>query len=725
IIGNKFYADSLNTQLIIDSTKVIIADSVFVPKKDSIVVRVKKKKVKPIIEKWYNIFFRKELTNSKPDTIAHKHSIFKDAETYILSNGLRVILVNNSKLPFVSYKYYFDSALPLLKDKKGIELVFKELWGKQSKYYSKSKIKAHLSTSLSNLNVEDGTLFVDGLRRYKLSNLKMLTDLAFNFKVDEKVFIVAKNKIRDSIISVSKTNNFISEKVSRKLTFGDSNPNGEFYNADVINELTIDDLYRFYRKIYNPNQAHLVVYGDVELNALKSYTKKYISKYKRKYGGHKYYLTPYNLQNTKVDFIENYSSDEISVFIGNVIPTEIYYKNWAHYHIGKEMLFNNDYGLLSEGLIKNNAIWNFENNISKDHKYFHIKYNTNPNNIDVVLSETISVLNNGITEKPNLKKVNVIKKSIVKTYNSFLTDPEKISDLLLKHYITGLDNYFVPNIMEMMNNTNYEVFSNEIKKSIKTDKMRIVISGKPEIALPLIEKLGFDIDYFDENGDKTYQPALDRAIPKKMTVSRVMNKYTNALGGRTNIRKIKKLVQWWKIEIGNNTIKLKSKLMLPHKRLNTFLNDNEIILKSVFNESYGYVETGGYRRDFNKKEIAEFSTTKSIFPESYYLKDRFKMKLVSLIPIKGEFCYKVDVRTKFKTYQRLYLRVSDGMLIRKEELDKKDGDVVQYYNYSDFKTFEGVVFPYKIETVFNGKKAKLTLTQMITNDKSVNKKRFK
>jgi hypothetical protein len=147
-------------------------------------------------------------------------------------------------------------------------------------------------------------------------------------------------------------------------------------------------------------------------------------------------------------------------------------------------------------------------------------------------------------------------------------------------------------------------------------------------------------------------------------------------------------------------------------------------MRLLFNGEYGYVEKSGEIIEITGKEFSKLSIERSIFPLLYYHEEGYFLSLESQIPLKGELCYKVRVETSYGDTVMLYFRISDGYLIRNETIDLTTNEVIDYTNYSDFKTFENIVFPYKTETQIGGKKITLTLTQLKINDKYTRKKNF-
>ena len=678
------------------------------------------------ISKFYKLYIHTDPKHPKPTVAEHKPIKMIEARTFVLINGLKVILVKNNKLPFTSFKLHFDYSKILLGKKKGVDLVFNELWGKNGKRNKESSINNYKERTGTEINIDSKSIYIGGLSKYKNRNIELLADLAMNFSYTNKQFQSTKTRISDSLYFASNKNTFIADAVARKLMFGTNNPAGESFNVENIDSLKHKDVKEYYNAFFKPNNSYLMVYGDIEMWELKRMVSKYFNKYRKGDVIKGYHPQPYNIPKIEIDFIENYNSDSLSVWIGNVINSTSDETNWLLERSNRSMLFDEKIGLFSTTFLKKNKISNINNESEYDKKYFSIKYDVSEIDIAESIINSVSQLEKINNDKPlDSLHFSIFKNQITQKYIQNSKDPQKISDLYLMYYITGFGKYIVPNLMEIIDTISIIGINKSLKREITPNKLRIVVSGKPGIAVPHLEKLGYQLNYYDQFANTTFPPALDRAVPDSINANDVISRYILARGGETKLKEVKKLLQWWVIDINNTKLYVKNKSMLPNKRLSTYSNREVIVLKTVFNGEYGYVEKSGMITEFEGNDFLKLSMEKSIFPVMYYHDLGYILSLESQIPLKGEECYKVRAEAPYGQVTLLYFRINDGLLIRKEILSGSTGDIENYTNYSDFKTFDDLIFPYVTETLIGGQKTKLTLTQIKINDKNIRKSDFK
>ena len=674
----------------------------------------------------YQISIDLDYKRPRPKVAEHKPIKMIEASTFVLINGLKVILVKDNKLPFTSFKLHFDYSNILLKKKKGVDLVFNDLWGKNGRRNKEPSINTYKERTGTEINVDSKSIYIGGLSKYKNKNMEILADLSMNFRYTNEQFESTKAYISDSLYFASNKNNFIADAVARKLMFGLNNPAGESFSVENIDSLKYSDIREYHNAFFKPNNSYLMVYGDIKMWELKKMVYKYFNKYRKGDIIKGYHPQPYNIPIIEIDFIENYNSDSLSVWIGNVINTNNTDTNWLLERSNKSMLFDEKIGLFSTSFLKKNKITNINNESAYDKKYFSIKYDVSEADIAKSIINSVDQLGKINKDEPlDSIDFSIFKNQISQKYIQNSKDPHEISDLYLMYYITGFGKYIVPNLMEIIDTISIVEINKSLKREIIPEKLRIVVSGKPGTAVPHLEKIGYSINYYDQFANPTFPPALDRAVPDSINVNDVISRYILARGGEAKLRGVKKLLQWWEIDINNTKLYVKNKYMLPNNRLSTYSNREVIVLKTVFNGEYGYVEKSGMITEFEGSDFLKLSMEKSIFPVMYYQDLGYTLSLESQIPLKGEECYKVSAEAPYGQAILLYFRVDDGLLIRKETLNKNRDDVENYTNYYDFKTFDDIIFPYITETLIGGQETKLTLTQIKINDKNIRKKDFR
>jgi len=119
------------------------------------------------------------------------------ANSFDLENGLKVIVVENHKIPRVSYQLSLNNDQILEKDQVGFVSVAGNLMGTGTKTKSKAEIDAAVDFIGASLNTAGSGVFASGLKKHSAKLLDIMTDVLYNPSFPEEEF----KKIKTQTIS--------------------------------------------------------------------------------------------------------------------------------------------------------------------------------------------------------------------------------------------------------------------------------------------------------------------------------------------------------------------------------------------------------------------------------------------------------------------------------------------------------------------------------------------
>lgn len=209
-------------------------------------------------------------------------------ETFTLSNGMQVVVITNRRAPIVAHMvWYRVGAADESEGKSGIAHFFEHLMFKGTKSVPPgefSKIVARNGGSDNAFTTHDYTAYFQKVARDKLELvMKLESDRMTNLVLTDAEVLPERDVI-------------LEERRSRT----DNNPGAQLYEAaqaalflnhpyripvigwkHEIEKLTTQDALNFYRKFYVPNNAILIVAGDVTADELRPLAEKYYGPIKR------------------------------------------------------------------------------------------------------------------------------------------------------------------------------------------------------------------------------------------------------------------------------------------------------------------------------------------------------------------------------------------------------------------------------------------------------------
>lgn len=207
-------------------------------------------------------------------------------ETYVLDNGLEVILHQDERLPLVAVSiWYHVGAIDEVEGRSGFAHLFEHMMFQASPHVGEDRFFRILEeiggTSLNGTTNFDRTNYFETVPAHELETvlwmesdrmgflLASLTQQALDVQID-----VVQNERRQSV--ENREYGLMDERLTQELY-----PKPHPYYGSVIGSMddigaaTLDDVREFFRTYYTPANATLVVAGDFERGEAKALVEKY------------------------------------------------------------------------------------------------------------------------------------------------------------------------------------------------------------------------------------------------------------------------------------------------------------------------------------------------------------------------------------------------------------------------------------------------------------------
>lgn len=220
-------------------------------------------------QKTMNEDFRK----TAPSALApKKFEIAKPFET-TLPNGLKVIVFEDKRLPLVSYRLGFKTgSIYDAKDSVGETAAMTALLNEGTKTRTSQQLAEEierLGASVSASAGEDNTIVAaSALSMYSPDVLKLMADVVLNpIFPESELALYKKNTIENLKYQRSQPAFLADERISKAIygthPYGIASP-----TAEDVGKITRDKLVAFHQKMFTPNNATLIVVGDVNREEL-------------------------------------------------------------------------------------------------------------------------------------------------------------------------------------------------------------------------------------------------------------------------------------------------------------------------------------------------------------------------------------------------------------------------------------------------------------------------
>ena len=247
----------------------------------------------------------------------------EEPQTFELKNGLKVLVVENHKLPRVSVQLLLDNPPILEGDKAGVSSLAGSLLGKGSMNISKDDFNDEVDFLGASINFSGQSAFASTLSRNFPRIIELMADVAIHPNFSGEEFDKEKERFMENLRSNEKNVSAVAGRVESALAYGTDHPNGEFSSIESIEKITLEDAKAFYEDFFVPENAYLVLIGDVALKEAKKLVKSNFGKWKAKSPK----LTPFteasNPEATEINFVDMPNAVQSEIIVQNLVDLKM------------------------------------------------------------------------------------------------------------------------------------------------------------------------------------------------------------------------------------------------------------------------------------------------------------------------------------------------------------------------------------------------------------------
>jgi len=103
------------------------------------------------------------------------------------------------------------------------------------------------------------------------------------------------------------------------LAYGLNHPYGEFVTEESVQRVSLSDVSLFYDTYYKPNNAYLVIVGDVDEKEMKKTVKKLFKNWKATNKISSSFPTPKNASAIEIDFVNMPNAVQSEITVQNIV----------------------------------------------------------------------------------------------------------------------------------------------------------------------------------------------------------------------------------------------------------------------------------------------------------------------------------------------------------------------------------------------------------------------
>jgi zinc protease len=621
----------------------------------------------------------------------------KKPQTFSLKNGLKVMIVEDHKLPRVTYNLTLDNPPFAEGNKKGVDELTSSMIGSGSKKITKDLFNEEIDFLGANLRFSTNGAFASSLSKYAHRVLELMADGALNPNFTQVEFDKEKAKMIEGLKAQDKSVPGIANRVTDALAFGKNHPAGEFTTVETLNNVTLADVQVNYQNNFVPENAYLVVIGDVKYNKIKPKIEKLFGSWQKNTIPKKVYEDPKNVDQTQINFIDMPNASQTEIALVNTIHLKMSDPDFFPAVIATYILGGSDLNSYLNSNLREKHGWTYGaySTIGSGKYITSLKSSSAVNNVatDSAVVEFIKEIKKIRTEKVSNELLTNVKAGYIGRFVMQVQKPEAIARYALNIETEKLPADFYENYIRNINAVTPEQVQEAANKYFLIDNTRIVITGKGSEILPGLEKLKIPLFFFDKYGNPIEKPKAKKDIPNGMTAKTVLDNYIKAIGGEKAVTAVKTIAM-----VGATTIpQAPSPLTFHNKvdskgKLMTELAMGPMsLMKQVVNEKEAYVVQQGQRKNIDGEALVEMKATAIPFEEIQLIK-KTELTISGIETINGKDAYAI-VNGK----STLFYDIDSGLKVAvSKTLEQGGKKMTQTTNFGDYREIKGVKVPFNI-----------------------------
>ena len=612
-------------------------------------------------------------------------------KTFQLKNGLTVMVVENNKLPRVNMSLSMDRQPYFEGDVVGVSEIMADQLGNGTTTLSKDEFNKKVDFLGANLGFNTGGASSNSLSKYFPEVLGLMSDAIINPKFSADEIQKSKDRAIEGIKSEEKNASSIASRVSNALMYGKNTSRGEFETVESINKIQLADVQNIYKKYYAPDNAYLVIVGDVKFDKVKPLVEKAFSNWKKANTTFAPLEPASNVAKTEINVVDVPSAVQSVVSVGNINTLKVKDPNYFPATIANYILGGGGEARLFMNLREKNGFTYgaySSMNASKYSPDFSAEASVRNEVTDKAVKEFMNEINGISTVKPD--ELANAKAKLKGSFIMSLEQPATIARFAVSQKVNDLPADFYTNYLKSIDKVTAADVSNAVKATVLPNQSRIFIAGKASDISEGLEKLGYPVKYYDTNANPVGKPIVQKA-DASVTVASVVDKYITAIGGKANLAKVSSYTMTASMSMQGQTIDFKTTKAQGGKELQVVSMGAMTLQKQMFDGKTGYSEQQGQKVAMTKEEIADNLKNTELFEELGFAKSA-DYKLAGIEKIGGEDSY--AIKTTDKTY---YYSVKTGLKTGETETVKAQGQEMTVPTvYSNYKDVAGVKMPYTI-----------------------------
>ncbi|NJC25521.1 M16 family metallopeptidase [Neolewinella antarctica] len=613
-----------------------------------------------------------------------------DFQDFTLDNGLQVVLVENHKLPRVSYQLYVDVPAHLESDYAGASDMMGDMLRRATSTMTKQEIDEAVDFIGANLSTSGRGAYASTITKYKDEVIKMMADVVLDAQFPQEDFDKVKDDALANLKSALSNPDAIADRARRVVTFGPNHPYGELTTEKSLNAITLPIVEEYYNTYFVPNRSYLVMVGDLTRADAEKMANQHFGDWEQKLVAEPEFTMPVSPEGVTVNFVPRSGAVQSNIIITSPVKLEPGTKEAIRADLVNSILGSGFEGRLFKNLREDKAYTYGAYSSANDDKLvgtFTARSNVRSEVTDSAVTEFMYELKKISTEDVSDDELARAKTSVYGSFGRALENPQRIASYALNTLRYDLDRDFYPTYLQRVQKSSANDLREVAEDLITPDNINIIVVGDKAVAEKLARfATNGKINYLDENGLEIDMAAME--APADLTPQQVITDYIDAIGGLTALQAVRNYSQVMEATIQGQTMQ-QTMIKDGGKKFSSQTTAmGSVMADQRYNDGQVKMTQMGQTMAANDEMTKGMAAQAALFPVADLANRIDEVTVTGTEMIDGK---KVVVLKETESGAQYFFDQTSKLLVRQVQ---DQGGVTATIDYGDYKTIDGVMFPY-------------------------------
>ena len=619
-----------------------------------------------------------------------------DYKLFTLDNGLKVIVVENHKIPKITYQLSLDIDPIVEGDQAGYVSITGDLLRAGTTTKTKAEIDEAIDFIGASLNTNSIGMSGSVLTKFSGTLLGIMSDVLFNPSFPAEELEKLKKQNISGIQMAKNEAKAIAGNINSSVMFGNKHPYGEVTSEKSFESVTLDKCKEYYKTYFRPNVAYLIIVGDITLKEAQSQASQYFGKWEKGVVPAHSYKFPELNKSPRVVIGNRDGAVQSVIMVSYPLDFKPGDPDAIKASVMNSILGGGSLSSRINANLREKKAYTYGaySSLSPDKLVgtFNASGEVKGEATDSAMVALLFEINRMISEPVDSKMVEQVKSMMNGSFARSLENPSTIAGFALNIEKYKLPKDYYATYLEKLSKVTVADVQEMAKKYLKPENANIIAVGNADKLQKTMAKFSKDgkVEQLDYYGN----PVKEAEAPSNLTGMDVISKYVEAIGGKEKMLKINDITTKMGMEMQGMKIEIVSKQKAPNKLSVETLMGGNVVSKQVCNGVKAMVKSQQGNMELTGDQLEEMLTQATLNAELYLDKLGLKAELKGSEDVDGQAAWKVQMTSPSGKITLDFYDQKSGL---KAKTVAQQGQMSVTSTYSDYRQVEGVLFPFKLK----------------------------